>query len=218
MPIRILIVDDDPLVRAGLRLMLSSVTDFEVIGEAGDGVAAVALAKEQPVDVILMDLRMAGMDGIVATARIRSLPDPPEVIALTTWDVDDALIGSIEAGASGFLLKSAAPEEIVAAVRAAVAGDAVLSPRSAKQLIDQVRHNPAAQRRQEAEAACALLTDREREIAAVVGLGLTNVEIGARLFLAPATVKTHLSAIQEKLRVTGRVGIAIQAERAGLVG
>ena len=135
-PHRVLIVDDDPLVRSGLRLILTSDGDIDVVGEAGDGDEVVGAVQAHGPDVVLMDLRMARTDGIAATAAVRALPRPPHVIALTTWDVDDAVLRSIRAGAAGFLLKSASPEEIKGAVRSVVAGDAVLSPRSTRQVLD----------------------------------------------------------------------------------
>ncbi len=217
MPIRVLLVDDDPLVRAGLVLLFASVDDIEVVGEAGDGDEVVAAVRDHRPDVVLMDLRMPRVDGIVATQRVRTLPEPPHVIALTTWDVDDAVLRSLQAGASGFLLKTAPPKEIVWAIRSVVEGDAVLSPRSTRQLLDHLGRDAALGARRAAASAMAGLTDREREVAVAVGLGLSNAEIGQRLFLAPATVKTHLGSIQAKLDVGNRVGIAVLAERAGLL-
>ena len=216
MPIRVLVVDDDPMVRMGLKFLLDSVDDIAVAAEAGDGEEALAHAGAG-IDVILMDLRMPRMDGLTATRRVRALPNPPHVIVLTTWDVDDAVMGALEAGASGFLLKSAAPAEIMAAVRAVTAGDAVLSPRSTRQLLDQLRRDPALAQRRAASEAVASLTDREREVAAAVGRGLSNAAVGAELYLAEATVKAHISTIQTKLGVSGRVQIAVLAERAGLL-
>lgn len=217
MPIRVLLVDDDPMVRTGLRFLLDSAEDLAVAGEAGDGAAALAAVRAHQVDVVLMDLRMPGGDGITATAAIRRLPDPPHVIALTTWDVDDAVMASLNAGASGFLLKTAAPGEIIGAIRSVMAGDAVLSPRSTRQLLDQLGRDSAVAQRRAAAAAVAALTPREREVAVAVGHGLTNAAIGAQLFLAEATVKAHIATIQTKLAVANRVGIAVLAERAGLL-
>jgi len=215
--IRVLLVDDDPLVRRGLRFLLSSAVDLEVVAEAGDGDEAIAAARATAVDVVLMDLRMPRVDGIAATRHIRDQPNPPHVIALTTWDVDDAVMSALAAGASGFLLKTASPSEIIGAVRSVTAGDAVLSPRSTRQLLDQLARDAAIEQRRSAENVITALTDREREVAVAVAEGLTNAAIGGRLYLAEATVKTHISTIQNKLGVANRVGIAVLAERAGLL-
>ncbi|MBK8463523.1 MAG: response regulator transcription factor [Nigerium sp.] len=217
MAIRVLLVDDDPLVRRGLRFLLSSAVDLEVVAEAGDGDEAIAAARATAVDVVLMDLRMPRVDGIAATRHIRDQPNPPHVIALTTWDVDDAVMSALAAGASGFLLKTASPSEIIGAVRSVTAGDAVLSPRSTRQLLDQLARDAAIEQRRSAENVITALTDREREVAVAVAEGLTNAAIGGRLYLAEATVKTHISTIQNKLGVANRVGIAVLAERAGLL-
>lgn len=214
--IRVLLVDDDPLVRMGLRLMLESFEDVDVVGEVGDGCHVLDAVHENRPDVILMDLLMPQQDGIITTRAVRELPDPPQVIVLTTWEVDDAVVRSVEAGATGFLLKSAGPTEIVGALRAAMQGDAVLSPRSTRQLLDQwgQRDNRA---RHSAATTLDVLTSREREVAVAVAEGMTNNEIGKRLYLAEATVKAHLSAIQAKLDVRNRVMVAVLAERAGLL-
>ncbi len=217
MTIRVMLVDDDPLVRTGLRFLLESADDLAVVAEAGEGAEAVGLARTQPIDVVLMDLRMPGVDGVSATRGVRELANPPQVIALTTWDVDDAVMAALGAGAAGFLLKTSSPVEIIGAIRSVMAGDAVLSPRSTRQLLDQLRRDPALEQRRAAEAAFAALTDREREVAAAVGHGLTNAAIGGQLYLAEATVKTHIAAIQAKLGVTNRVMVAVLAERAGLL-
>lgn len=217
MPIRVLLVDDDPLVRAGLRYLFDSADDLVVVAEVGDGEAAVAAVREHRPDVVLMDLRLPGIDGITATGRVRALPDPPHVIALTTWDVNDAVLRSLEAGASGFLLKSADPAAILGAVRSVMDGDAILSPRSTRQLLDHLRSDDAVGHRRAAEQAISGLTDREREVCRAVGHGLTNAEIARQLFIAEATVKAHLSGIQTKLGARNRVDIAVLAERAGLL-
>lgn len=215
--IRVLLVDDDPMVRAGLRYMLQSAPDIEVVGEAGDGAEVVPAVRQCVPHVVLMDLRMPGTDGIVATEAVRSLPNPPHVIALTTWDVDDAVMGSLAAGASGFLLKTSGPDEIMHAIRSVVSGDAVLSPRSTRQLIDRLARDGASQARRDAAKAMRSLTAREREVAVAVAHGWTNSEIAQKLFIAEATVKAHLAAMQTKLGVRNRVDIAVLAERAGLV-
>ncbi len=212
-----MLVDDDPMVRTGLKFLLDSAEDCTVVAEAGDGAQAIATARTCSADVVLMDLRMPVLDGISATATIRELPNPPQVIALTTWDVDDAVVAALDAGASGFLLKTSAPEEIVHAIRSVMAGDAVLSPRSTRRLLDQLGRDPALQQRRAAKEAVTALTARERDVALAVARGLTNAAIGAELYLAEPTVKAHIAAIQTKLGVTNRVGIAVLAERAALV-
>ena len=216
-PYRILLVDDDPLVRSGLRLLLTSDPQIEVVGEAADGNEVVEAAQRHAPDVILMDLRMPRMDGIEATRAVRALPRPPQVIALTTWDVDDAVLRSLDAGAEGFLLKSASPAEIISAVKAVVAGDAVLSPRSTRQVLDHYTRDGNRRAKQEAEAAVAELTEREQEVAIAVGQGLSNAEAAERLFVSTATVKAHLATIQSKLGVRNRVQVAVHVERAGLL-
>lgn len=214
---RILLVDDDPLVRTGLRLLLSSDPELEVVGEAGDGDEVVEAVQRHAPDVVLMDLRMPRMDGIEATRAVRALPRAPHVISLTTWDVDDAVLRSLEAGAEGFLLKSSSPAEIIGAVKAVVAGDAVLSPRSTRQVLDHLARGGDGRAREEALAAMAVLTERERDVAVAVGHGLSNAEVAERLYVSAGTVKTHLTAIQTKLGVRNRVQVAVHAERAGLL-
>ena len=214
--IRVLLVDDDPLARAGLASLLGAVGDIEVCGEASDGDEVVAAVHAVSPAVILMDLRMPRLGGVEATRLVRALPSPPHVIALTTWDVDDAVVRSLEAGADGFLLKTAAPLEIVGAIRAVMQGDAVLSPRSTRQLLDHVGRRDHAARRA-ALALMGTLTEREREVAVATGHGLTNAVIGERLYMSPATVKQHLGSVQQKLGVGNRVGVAVLAERAGLL-
>lgn len=217
MPIRVLVADDDPMVVTGLKYLLESDQEIEVVGTAGDGEEAIAQVRSQSVDVVLMDLGMPGVDGIAATRRIDQRPDAPYVIALTTWDVDDAVMSALEAGASGFLLKTSAPDEIIGAIKSVMAGDAVLSPRSTRRLLDQIARDPAVEQRRAAEVAVASLTAREREVAAAVAQGMTNAAIGAQLYLAEATIKSHVATIQSKLGVANRVGIAVLAERAGLL-
>lgn len=216
-PIRVLLVDDDPLVRAGLRFLFDSASDLAITAEAGSGDEAVAAVRSFGIEVVLMDLRMPRMDGITATQQIRGLPSPPHVIVLTTWDVDDAVIRALAAGASGFLLKSAPPADILQAVRSVMEGDAVLSPRSTRQLLDHIDRDRAGDLRRAARTAIKTLTDREREVCAAVGQGLSNNQIASQLYIAEATVKAHLSVIQTKLGVRNRVEIAVLAERSGLL-
>lgn len=212
-----LLVDDDPLVRTGLRFLLDSAPDIEVVAEAGDGDEAVATARTTQIDVVLMDLRMPRQDGISATRAIRALAQPPAVVALTTWDVDDAVLNALAAGAAGFLLKTSSPTEILGAIRAVMAGDAVLSPHSTRQLLDRMQADAAIEHRRAAQASMSALSEREREVAIAVARGLTNAAIGAELYMAEATVKAHIATIQTKLGASNRVGIAILAERAGLL-
>lgn len=214
---RVLIVDDDPFVRSAVRSILESAADLAVVGEAGDGDEVVSLVQAHVPDVVLMDLRMSRMDGITATKAVRALPRPPHVIALTVWDVDDAVLRALEAGAAGFLLKTASPAEIMSAVRAVAGGDAVLSPRSTRQLIEHSAQLWSDTDARKARKAVATLTDRERAVAVAVGHGLSNAEIAAQLFVSEATVKTHLSAAQAKLGARNRVDVAVVAERAGLL-
>lgn len=215
-PIRVLLVDDDPFVRSGLRLLLSSSERFDVVGEASDGDEVVAAVGRCSPDVVLMDLRMARVDGVAATEAVQRLADPPYVVVLTTWDVDEAVTRSVAAGASGYILKSAGPDEIMRALAAVASGDAMLSPSSTRQLLEALRRRDDSPRA-EASARMSQLTDRERAIAIAVAEGLTNAEIGRRLFLADATVKSHLAAIQTKLGLANRTMLAVLAERAGLV-
>lgn len=216
-PIRVLLVDDDPLVRSGLSLMLGGFSQLEVVGEAEDGDIVVDAVRRHHPDVVLMDLRMPRMDGVSATRAVRALPTPPHVIVLTTWDINDTVVDSIEAGASGFLLKTASPQEIVAALEAVMAGEAVLSPRSTRRLLEQWRRDDSVDLRREARDKLERLTDREREVAVAVAEGLGNAAVGQKLFLSEATVKSHLSAIQTKLGVQNRVMVAVLAERGGLL-
>lgn len=215
-PIRVLVVDDDPLVRTALTWLVEGAQDVEVVAEATDGDAAVAAARLHRPDVVLMDLRLPTVDGITATARVRALPQPPEVVVLTTWDVDDAVVRALDAGASGFLLKSASPDEILQAVRAVVSGDAVLSPRSTRRLLDQRRRDASAGLRSRARDLVASLSQRERDVAAQLVLGRTNAQVAHALFISEGTVKAHLAAIQTKLGVDNRTAIAVIADRADL--
>ena len=217
MPIRIVIADDQPLVRAGLRMLLSSVTDIEVVGEATNGEEAVTLARDLAPDVVLMDIRMPGTDGLQATERILSSPDLPavRVVILTTFDVDEYIFEALEKGASGFLLKDAEPDEILRAIRAAASGDAVLSPGVAKRLIADYARRP--RRRELTAGALDALTDREREVMTLVARGLSNDEIAKRLWVSPLTAKTHVSRILSKLGARDRAQLIVLAYELGLV-
>ncbi len=203
-------------MRTALTWLAETAEDIEVAGEATDGDAALDRTRLLHPDVVLMDLRLPTVDGITATARIRALPQPPEVVVLTTWDVDDAVVRALDAGASGFLLKSASPPEILQAVRAVVSGDAVLSPRSTRRLLDQRRADASSTLRTNARQLVASLSPREREVAAQLVLGRTNAEIAGALFVSEGTVKAHLAAIQTKLGVDNRTAAAVIADRADL--
>jgi len=207
--VRILLVDDDALVRAGLRMILSSAEDLEVVGEVDDGSRAVAAVREHRPDVVLMDIRMPELDGISATAAVRRLDAPPQVIVLTTFQADEQVLSALRAGAAGFLLKDTPPAEIVAAVRVVASGEAMLSPSVTRTLLTHLGDQHASERRRIAVQRLAVLTDREREVAVAVGSGASNAEVAASLFMSEATVKSHVSRLLTKLDVANRVHIAI---------
>ena len=214
-----MLVDDDALVRSGLRLLLGGETAFEVVAEAADGRAALDRYAADPVDLILMDLRMPVLDGIAATAEFKRMADPPAVIVLTTFDADDYVVRALAVGADGFLLKDTAPAEIVAAIEAVLAGRPALSPSVTSALIKQVvdgRGGPD-DRETRAVRAIAALTGREREVATCLARGASNAEIAAELYMSVATVKAHISHIFTKLGAGNRVQVAIVMHDAGLV-
>ena len=213
--IRVVVVDDDPLVRSALTLMLGGQADIAVVGEAGDGRAGIALVRELRPDVVLMDIRMPVLDGLAATRTLHADPCPPRVIVLTTFDADDYVVGALAAGADGFLLKDTAPQEIVAALRKVAAGDPMLSPSVTRTLIERVRTESGDLRAAEAQSRLDRLTDRELEVARAVGRGLSNAEIAAELHLSVPTVKGHVSKLFEKLETTNRVQIALTIRDAG---
>ena len=213
----VLIVDDDPLVRAGLAMMLGGAPDVRVVAEAGDGTEVLPLVDRHAPDVVLMDIRMPGMDGLAATEALRARGRTPEVIVLTTFDADRHVLRALRAGAAGFLLKDTPPDEIVAAVRMVARGRPVLSPEVTRRLISRVAESDHDLRRDRARARLALLNDRERDVAVAVGEGRSNAEIGAVLHLAVPTVKTHVSSILTKLDLHNRVQIALLAHDAGPV-
>ncbi|MEV2213580.1 response regulator transcription factor [Streptomyces sp. NPDC050997] len=218
--IRVLLVDDDPLVRSGLRLMLSGAGDIEVVAEAGDGGEVSALVDEHAPDLVLMDIRMPEVDGLEATRLLRARPHPPAVVMLTTFKADEQVLSALSAGAAGFLLKHSSPAEIVAAVRRVKAGEPVLSPAVTEQLIARVTQDHRTDRRPETTEARTRLNrlgEREREVAVAVGQGKTNAEIAAELYMSLATVKAHVSHILTKLELTNRVQIALTVHHAGLV-
>jgi DNA-binding NarL/FixJ family response regulator len=205
-PVRVLVVDDDPLVRTGLRLLLDG-DDVVVAGEAGDGAEAVRQVEALAPDVVLMDIRMPGIDGLAATEAIRARPDPPQVIVLTTFDADEHVMRALRAGAAGFLLKDTSPADLVAAVKRVAAGDAQLSPSVLRRVISTVAGT--APRAQDARRRLAALTERELAIAEAIGEGLSNAEIASRLYVSVPTVKAHVSAVLDKLDAANRVQVAL---------
>jgi DNA-binding NarL/FixJ family response regulator len=211
------VVDDQPLIRTGLRTMLEHAPDLEIVGEADDGEKAVALVRRCRPDVVLMDIRMPLVDGIEATRRITADPDLANVrvLMLTTFDLDDYVYAAIRAGASGFMLKDARPEDILAAVRVVAAGDALLAPSITRRLIAELAARPVDAPAPPAELAA--LTEREREVLALVGRGLSNAEIAERLYVSPATAKTHVSHIMTKLYARDRAQLVVLAYESGLV-
>ncbi|MFD5816578.1 response regulator [Streptomyces sp. NPDC127038] len=215
--IRLALVDDDPLVRAGLTLMLGGAEDIEIVGEAADGAEAEDLVDRASPDVVLMDIRMPGVDGLTATERLRSRRTPPQVVVLTTFHADEQVLRALRAGAAGFVLKDTPPAEIVAAVRRVAAGDPVLSPAVTRQLMAHAAGSALDSRRADARSRIAVLNDREREVAVEVGRGSSNAEIAAGLFMSVATVKAHVSRILARLGLNNRVQIALLAYDAGLL-
>ncbi|MDR1808669.1 MAG: response regulator transcription factor [Propionibacteriaceae bacterium] len=221
-PIRVLLVDDQQLVRAGLALVIGSQADMAVVGQAGDGAEGVRLAADLHPDIILMDVRMPGVDGLEATAAIirqaaqaGAAAPPPRIVMLTTFDLDEYLLAAIRAGASGFLLKDAPPEDLLAAIRTVHSGDAVIAPASTRRLIEHVAAQPAG--RVPDPAAFDDLTEREREVLGLMARGLSNHEIAETLVVAEATVKTHVGRILAKLGARDRVQAVVAAYEGGLV-
>jgi DNA-binding NarL/FixJ family response regulator len=213
--IRVLLVDDDALVRSGLRLMLAGADEIEVVGEVDDGRGVLAAVDVHHPDVVLMDIRMPKLDGIAATRLLRAQPKPPEVLVLTTFDADELVVRALQAGASGFLLKDTPPAEIVRAIELVNAGDGMLSPGIARRLIALVAGDSDAGARQEsARERLERLSSREREVALAVGRGLANAEIAAELYMSVATVKAHVSRLLTKLGVDNRVQIALLVQEA----
>ena len=221
-PIRVVLVDDQQLVRAGFRMVIDSQPDLTVVGEAGDGGAAIDLLRRTPADVVLMDIRMPGTDGIAATEQVTALPDPPRVVVLTTFDLDEYVVAAIGAGASGFLLKDAPPEEMLAAVRTVHSGDSVIAASSTRRLLQHVapilRGQPGSGGTTQADpGALAELTPREREVLVQMAYGATNTEIASQLFVSEATVKTHVGRVLAKTGSRDRVQAVVLAYRTGLV-
>ncbi|RDG33024.1 response regulator [Streptomyces corynorhini] len=214
--IRLIIVDDDPLVRAGLTLMLGGADDIEIVAEAADGAEVMSLVERAAPDVVLMDIRMPVMDGLTATEVLRARPGAPEVLVLTTFHADEQVVRALRAGAAGFVLKDTPPAEIVAAVRRVAAGDPVLSPAVTRQLMTRVAEEEAVvvSRGGHAAGRLAALAEREREVALAVGQGRSNAEIAASLYMSVPTVKAHVSRILAKLGLNNRVQIALLVQDA----
>jgi DNA-binding NarL/FixJ family response regulator len=214
--IRVLIVDDDALVRAGLSMILAGSDDVSVVGEAADGSQVAAAVDSFAPDVVLMDIRMPEVDGLAATEALRARPDAPQIIVLTTFDADDHVLRALRAGAAGFLLKDTPPPEILRAIRLVAAGEAMLSPGVTRRLISHVADDGLAGRRSHACELLDRLTDREREVAIAIGQGKSNADIAAELFMSVATVKAHVSRLLQKLDLDNRVQIALLAHDAGV--
>ncbi len=219
MSVSILLADDQPLLRRGFRMILEAEGDLTVVGEAGNGEEAVVLAQRHTPDVALMDIRMPGTDGIEATQRITAAGPLPKVLVLTTFDLDEYAFGALRAGASGFLLKDVRPGELVAAIRTVAAGDAVVSPRVTRRLLEEYAQvlPVSAGQRELRFPQLSTLTEREREVLVAVGRGLSNTEIAVSLFVSEATVKSHVGRILAKLALRDRVQIVVLAYEAGLI-
>ncbi|HET7018987.1 MAG TPA: response regulator transcription factor [Streptosporangiaceae bacterium] len=214
-PIRVLVVDDQELVRAGFAVILEATEGITVVGEVGDGAAAVAQAAEHKPDVVLMDIRMPGMDGLEAARLITATVDPPKIVMLTTFDLDDYVYEALRSGASGFLLKDSPRGDLVAAIRAAAAGDALLAPSVTRRLIEAFARRPA--QTTPSPSRLAALTARERDVLLLLARGLSNAEIATALFVSEATIKTHVGNLLAKLGLRDRVQAVIVAYETGIV-
>ena len=212
--VTVVVVDDEPMVCAHLRTILGSADDIDVVGEAHDGAAGVAAVIRSRPDVVLMDLRMPGVDGLTAIERISALPDPPVVVVLTTFDADQYVLRALRAGAAGFLVKSTPPEDLIGLVRVAADGHTVLSPAAARRLIAASADSQRAADR--ARALAATLTEREAEVLAGLGEGLSNAQIAGRLYLSEATIKGYVSRMLDKLGCANRTQAGLLAHDAGL--
>ncbi|QIZ35193.1 response regulator transcription factor [Saccharopolyspora sp. ASAGF58] len=212
--VRVLLVDDQELMRMGFRMVLDAQDDLEIVGEAGNGAEAVELAERLRPDVVLMDVRMPVLDGVEATRRIVAA-DSAKVLVMTTFDLDEYALSALRNGASGFLLKDAPPESLVTAVRSVASGDAVVAPSVTKRLLDRFLGERGGQLRD--ASVLDVLTDREREVLVLVAKGLSNAEIAGKLFLSEATVKTHLGRVLSKLDIRDRVQAVVLAYETGLV-
>ena len=213
--VRVVLIDDDPLVRAGLRLMLGGREGVDFVGEGGDGSEAAALVAEHRPDVLLMDIRMPGKDGLTATEELMAQEDAPRVVILTTFDSDDSVLRALAAGAVGFLLKDTPPDRMLEAIKQVAAGEHTLSPSVVSQVIAAATRHRGDPRREDARADLAALNAREKEVAIAIGRGLTNAEISAQQYLSLATVKGVVTQIFDKLGLTNRVQVAIKVHDAG---
>ena len=216
MSIRLLLVDDEDLVRFGLRTILDLTDDIDVVGEASDGAQAVSAARALRPEVVLMDIRMPRVDGLAATRQILDQPDPPKVVILTTFHLDEYVFSALQAGASGFLLKDTPPRQIVAAIRAVAAGSEMLSPAVTRRLIAEYVAPRDHPQRVESRRKLALLSDRERDVLTLIGRGLSNADAAQNLFMSEATIKTYVSRMLTKLGLANRTQAAILAHEAGL--
>ena len=216
MSIRLLLVDDEDLVRFGLRTILDLTDDIDVVGEASDGAQAVSAARALRPEVVLMDIRMPRVDGLAATRQILDQPDPPKVVILTTFHLDEYVYSALQAGASGFLLKDTPPRQIVAAIRAVAAGSEMLSPAVTRRLIAEYVAPRDHPQRIESRRKLALLSDRERDVLTLIGRGLSNADAAQNLFMSEATIKTYVSRMLTKLELANRTQAAILAHEAGL--
>ena len=217
MTIRVLLVDDQPLLRTGFRLILQTEPDIEVVGEAADGEVALAQVRALQPDVVLMDIRMPRMDGVEATRRLSELESPPRVLVLTTYDLDEYVVESLRAGASGFLLKDAPADDLVDAVRVVHRGDAVIAPQVTRRLLDRFARHLPTPTAATSTSPLPQLTDREHQVLLLVARGLSNAEIAAELVLSETTVKTHVSNLLTKLGLRDRVQAVVLAYERGLV-
>jgi DNA-binding NarL/FixJ family response regulator len=218
-PVRVLIVDDDALVRAALTMMLTGSPDVLLVGEAGDGSQVLAAVREHAPDVVLMDIRMPRMDGLAATELLCRQPSGPQIIILTTFDADEYVLRAVRAGASGFLLKDTPPADLIRAIGLVAAGEAMLSPAVTRKVLAHVTDSAdsaGSARRERAKDLLSALSDREREVAAAVGQGKSNAEIGAELYMSVATVKAHVSRLLTKLELNNRVQVALLAHDSDL--
>ncbi len=214
MSVRVILADDQPLVRAGLRMLIEQTPDIDVAGEAGTGAEAVQLVRDADPDVVVMDIRMPGMDGIEATQMITSGDTSTRVLMLTTFDDDDYVYGALRAGASGFCVKDMALEDILTAIRVVAAGDAIIAPGVTRRLIAQFAGQPGPARKPRELTG---ITDREREVLRLVGLGMSNAEIATALYITAGTAKTHVARLLTKLDARDRVQLVITAYETGLV-
>ena len=212
-PIRVVVADDQPLVRTGLRMVLSDVEDIDIVGEAADGHEAIALAAAERPDVVLMDVRMPGLDGIEATRVVTTAEEPPRVLVLTTFDLDEIVYDALRAGASGFLLKDAPEERLVTAIRVVAEGGSLFAPSVTRRLIEEFSSRPRATN----PPALTTLTERESEVLRLVARGLSNAEIAGTLVVSENTVKTHVARVLMKLGLRDRVQAVVLAYESGLV-